>query len=142
MYRCENCGCLRKRKKDDCDCCQAEEEYTFAIENNGNTVMALCLLSETDFHRTNRGLTTGEYAKYIEEFYGLQAIANTKGFKFVVVVFNEASFNEYLETTFKSAFLSKYGHEPVTEAEFSKALAAWAYWLVSSDPKRFGVIVS
>jgi hypothetical protein len=115
-----------------------QDRTTSYDDNNGNTVMTLCLLSEADFHRTNRGMTTGEYAKYIKDFYGFQAIANTKGLKFVVVVFNEASFNEYLETTFKSDFLSKYGHEPVTEAEFSKARAAWAHWFVTSDPQRIG----
>ena len=87
----------------------------------------LCLLGETDFQRF--GLPTKQYADYIEEFYDLQAIANTKGYKVVVLVFSEASFNEYLK---------RYGHEPVTEDECSKARAAWAHWFVASDPKRFG----
>lgn len=103
------------------------------LESNGsNVVMSLCFLGEKDFHRfKNRGQTTGEYADYIEQFYGLQAIANTKGFKALVVVFSEASFNEYLKTL--------NGHVPVTLDEYCKARAAWADWYVTSDPKRFGV---
>ena len=109
-------------------------------KNTGNmVVMALCLLGENEFQRfKNRGLTTGEYADYIEEFYGLQAEANTKGFKVIVVVFSEASFNEYLEA-FKGVLLSQYGHEPVTGAEYSQARARWAHWFVTSDRKRFGL---
>jgi hypothetical protein len=101
-------------------------------------VMSMCLLGENEFQRLkDRGMVTGDYADYIEEFYCLQAEANTKGFKVIVVVFSEASFNEYLET-FKSVFLLEYGHEPSTETEYSKARARWAHWLVTSDPSRFG----
>ena len=97
-------------------------------KNTAEVVMALCLLGENDFQKW--GLTTRKYVDYIEEFYDLQAIANTKGYKVVVLVFSEASFNEYLK---------RYGHEPVTKDEYSKARAAWAHWFVASDPKRFGV---
>lgn len=101
-------------------------------------VLVLCLLGENDFQRlTNRGLLTGDYAGYIEHFYRLQMEATTIGYKVIVLVFNEASFNEYLETN-KSMFLSQYGHEPVTEDEYAQARAAWAHWFVTSNPKRFG----
>lgn len=109
------------------------------VENTGNTVLAMCLLGENEFQRLkNRGLTTGDYADYIEQFYDLQAEANTKGYKPFVVVFSEASFNEHLET-FKEVFLSQYGHEPVTGDEYAQARAHWAHWFVTSDRKRFGL---
>jgi hypothetical protein len=100
-------------------------------KNTGEVVMTLCLLGENEFQRlTDRGLLTKHYADYIEEFYCLQAQANRKGYKVVVLVFSEASFNEYIK---------RYGHEPVTGDEYAKARAGWAHWFVTSDPKRFGV---
>lgn len=100
-------------------------------KNTGEVVVTLCLLGENDYQRLkDRGLRTDDYADYIEQFYSLQSQANTVGYKVVVLVFNEASFNE---------FLKEYEHQPVTEGDYAKARSAWAYWYVTSDPKRFGV---
>lgn len=93
------------------------------VSTDNGVVVAMCLLGDNDFQRfKDCGLVSGNYADYIQDFYCLQADANTKGYKVVVLVFSEASFSEFLEK-FKSVFVSQYGHEPVTEAEYAQARA-------------------